>query len=102
MVTERATRPAAPHELSAPIPNELRLPRPAPLPTTFYLESDPRVVSALTAARISTTLRTASVEIPDCFAAATVSAAVNAIDRKRPAREQRRAMSKAMRLSGAR
>lgn len=40
--------------------------------------------SSLTRARISTTKRTAHVELPACWQVASVNAAINALDRKKP------------------
>ncbi len=56
--------------------------------------------SALTRARISTTKRTANAELPECFAVATIAAATNALDRKKP--NARRLSENATKLAGVR
>lgn len=55
----------------------------------------------LTAARISTTKRTAKLELPECWAAASVSAAANALDRNSVSAKasRRRLVSKAYRIA---
>lgn len=59
--------------------------------------------SAITSARISTSKRLATVELHACFTQATVSAAVNAIDRNTVSAKasRRRLVTKALRVSGA-
>lgn len=55
----------------------------------------------LSSARRQVTKRLATVELPDCFAAATVSAAVNSIDRSTQSAKasRRRLVAKAYRVS---
>lgn len=59
--------------------------------------------SSLAATRRLTTLKLAGLELPSCWAAATVSAAVNAIDRSTVSAKasRRRLVTKALRVSGA-
>jgi hypothetical protein len=51
-------------------------------------------------ARRSTAQKLSGLEIPSCFAAASVASAVNAIDRKADRKTVRRLSAKAMRLAG--
>lgn len=51
--------------------------------------------------RRSTTLKTRSVELPECFAAATVASAARAVSKGQPKPVVRRAVAKAVRVAGA-
>ena len=58
--------------------------------------------NAITVSRAKTTRRIAGLDLPECFAAATVASAINAQDRSTVAAKasRRRLVSKAYRLAG--